>query len=107
MGLWLETVHWQQHQPQAVCVCFFVWRGSIIPTTEKGLSPKCLVKQHLLDTFKSLLSTHSMGFLLVPIDCLSARFIAQTPLLKFRCFYLRRQASPVIKTVYGDLGNWA
>ena len=39
-----------------VRVKLFVWRGSIIPPTEEGPSPKRLVYKQLFDTFKSLLS---------------------------------------------------
>ena len=37
-----------------VRIQLFVWRGSIIPPTEEGPSPKRLENQQLLDTLKSL-----------------------------------------------------
>ena len=43
---------------RAFCAClrvqFFVRRGSIIPCTEEGLSPKRFDYQHIFDTFKNL-----------------------------------------------------
>ena len=39
-----------------VRVQFFVWRGSIIPPTEEGLSPKRLDYQQIFDNLKTLLS---------------------------------------------------
>ena len=37
----------------AYAYSFFVWRGSLISSTEQGLSPKLLANQLLFDTLKS------------------------------------------------------